>query len=77
MTERETHKGWLRSCPANDGNFKSHLKQATKNEIEELIAELELTEKGKSKIAVLKSELRKRAKLDGYCTRIRLCDEGN
>lgn len=74
MIARGTHKSWLASCPANDGNFKSRLKQATKNEIEELISEL--PEKGnKSKIAALKSELRRRAKLNGYCTRIRLCDE--
>lgn len=58
---RGIHKSWLRSCPTNDGNFKAHLKQASDEEIKELISEL--PEKGnKSKIAVLKTELRKRNK---------------
>ena len=61
MTARGTHKSWLASCPANDGNFKVHLKQASDEEIKELIDEL--PEKGnKSKIAVLQTELRKRNK---------------
>ena len=61
MTTKGTHKSWLKSCPANDGNFKSHLKQASDEEIKELISEL--PEQGyKSKIATLKAELRKRAK---------------
>lgn len=63
MIEKGTHKSWLASCPANDGNFKAHLKQATNKEIQELIDEL--PEKGnKSKIATLKTELRKRQKAD-------------
>ena len=76
MTQRETHKSWLLSCPCGDGNFKAHLKEASVAVIEEVISEL--PEKGnKSKIAVLKAELRKRAKLDGYRARVLLCDEGN
>lgn len=57
--ENGTHKSWLASCPATDGNFKSHLKQAKASDIADLIEEL--SKKGtKSKIAVLKRELRKR-----------------
>lgn len=59
MDERGTHISWLKSCPANDGNFKAHLKQAYAGEIASLIKELP-TKGNKSKIAALKSELRKR-----------------
>lgn len=56
---RENHKSWLQTCPCTDGNFKPHLQAASAREIADLIEEL--PEKGnKSKIAVLKRELRKR-----------------
>lgn len=59
MNEQNTHISWLSSCPANDGNFKAHLKQALARNIVRLIDEL--PEKGnKAKIATLKAELRKR-----------------
>ena len=38
--ERDSDKSWLASCPPNDGNFKYHLKTATKQDLQELIAEL-------------------------------------
>lgn len=38
--EMGSDKSWLESCPAGDCNFKAHLKTATVEEIEELIAEL-------------------------------------
>ena len=50
---------WLLSCPCGDGNFKAHLKEATKDEI--LSALVILPEKGnKTKIKVLQTELKKR-----------------
>lgn len=34
----QTHKGehtrWLHSCPCSDGNYNTHLKSATKDDIE-------------------------------------------
>lgn len=55
----ENHMRWLLSCPCNDGNFKTHLKQATKDEI--LSALVILPEKGnKTKRRVLQTELKKR-----------------
>lgn len=59
MNEQNTHISWLSSCPASDGNFKTHLKQTYARNIARLI--YELPEKGnKAKIATLKAELRKR-----------------
>jgi hypothetical protein len=61
MIEQGTHKSWLLTCPCGDGNFKAHLKEATVSDIEEVLGEL--CEKGnKSKIAVLKAELKRRRK---------------
>ena len=57
--ERNTDKSWLECCPCGDGNFKTHLKTASVNDIAILIDDL--PEKGnKSKISVLKRELRTR-----------------
>lgn len=59
--EQNTHKSWLASCPSGDSNFKTHLGQASKTEISELIAEL--PEKGNvTKIKALKAELKRRSK---------------
>lgn len=57
--ERDSDKSWLASCPTNDGNFKCHLKTATKQDLQELIAEL--PENGNiTKIKALKAELKRR-----------------
>lgn len=57
------NKNWLRTCPCGDCNFKIHLVQATDEEISELLAEL--PENGnKTKIAVLKRELKRRKNAD-------------
>ena len=57
--ERDSDKSWLASCPPNDGNFKSHIKTATIQDLQELIAEL--PEKGNiTKIKALKAELKRR-----------------
>lgn len=54
-----THYSWLKTCPCGDGNFKIHLREASTEEIERVIEDL--PEKGnKSKITVLKAELRRR-----------------
>lgn len=59
--EQNTHKSWLASCPSGDTNFKNHLGQASKEEIEELI--VEMPEKGNvTKIKALKAELKRRSK---------------
>lgn len=59
MAEHNTHESWMLSCPCNDGNFKSHLKAATINDIKNVLDQL--SEKGnKTKIKVLTSELRNR-----------------
>lgn len=59
--ERDSDKTWLASCPPNDCNFKSHLKTATKQDLQELIAEL--PEQGNiTKIKALKAELKRREK---------------
>jgi len=54
---------WLITCPATDGNFKSHLQRATAAEIMEAITVM--TGKGKgnaSRISACQRELRKRDK---------------
>lgn len=59
--EQNSHKSWLASCPVSDGNFKAHLKQASIEELQELINEL--PEQGnKTKLNTLNLELRKRLK---------------
>lgn len=60
----ESNIKWLTSVPATDGNFKSHLKAATTEEIEEALSILKANgEKGCiSKISALSRELRKRNK---------------
>lgn len=56
-----THKSWLATCPTSDGNFKIHLKQASVQDLQEVIGSL--PEYGnKTKLKVLQAELRKRLK---------------
>lgn len=53
------HTRWLHSCPCSDGNYITHLKSATKEDIELVLSVL--PEQGnKTKIKVLKIELEKR-----------------
>lgn len=58
---------WLTTVPATDGNFKSHLKSATTEEIKEALSILKASgEKGcVFKISALSRELRKREKQKG------------
>lgn len=60
----ESNIGWLTSVPATDGNFKSHLKMATTEEIKEALSILKASgEKGCiGKISALSRELRRRDK---------------
>lgn len=53
---------WLTTVPATDGNFKSHLKSATAEEVKEALSILKANgEKGcVSKISALSRELRRR-----------------
>lgn len=55
---------WLTTVPATDGNFKSHLKSATTEEIKEALSILKTNcQKGcVSKISALSRELRRREK---------------
>ena len=56
---RGEHASWLFSCPCSDGNFKSHLKAASKEDIELVLSVL--SENGnKTKIKILKAELNRR-----------------
>lgn len=50
---------WLVSCPATDGNFKSRLKDATKEQIEEALKILSEKKCAKSKITALERALKK------------------
>lgn len=52
---------WLLTCPCSDGNFESHLKKATAEEIKSVLAQLPIKSSVTKKI-VLKAELRKREK---------------
>lgn len=53
---------WLTTCPASDVNFKSHLKNASDEEVRKAISILATKEKSASKISALWRELRKRNK---------------
>lgn len=50
---------WLVSCPATDGNFKSRLKDATKEQIEEALKILSEKKCAKNKITALERALKK------------------
>ena len=60
MAAGQTHKSWLLTCPCGDGNFKGHLKEASTEDIESVIEELQGRQGVKSKIATLQAELRRR-----------------
>lgn len=56
-----SHASWLYTCPCLDANFNVHLKEASDDEINRVLAFL--PEKGnKTKIKVLKAELKRRSK---------------
>lgn len=52
---------WLLSCPCTDCNFKNHLKDASKEELESALRELPEFH-NKSKIKVITAELKRRNK---------------
>lgn len=57
-----THKAWLETCPTSDCNFKPHLKQASVEDIKEVLAGL--PEQGnRTKIKILQNELKRRKKI--------------
>lgn len=58
---RGEHASWLFSCPCSDGNFKSHLKNASKEDIELVLSVLS-ENKSKTKIKILTAELNRRNK---------------
>lgn len=60
MAAEQTHKSWLLTCPCGDANFKVHLKEASTEDIESVIEELQGRQGVKSKIATLQAELRRR-----------------
>ena len=61
MIEKGTHGSWLTSCPASDGNFKTHLTQATLSELREVYNSLP-DEGNKIKKKVIFQEIKKRKK---------------
>lgn len=60
MAAETSHKSWLLTCPCGDCNFKIHLKEASTEDIESVIEELQGKQGVKSKIATLQAELRRR-----------------
>lgn len=56
---------WLTTVPANDQNFKDHLKVATDEEIRKSILVVGMNTGVKTKIAALERELRKRGSKHG------------
>lgn len=54
--------GWLTTIPAGDCNFKSHLQEATVEEIKTAISILDGKKGSITKIKELKKELRRRGK---------------
>lgn len=61
--EERTHVNWLISCPASDGNFRLHLRQASEEEIGCAIDLLIGKDGTKSKVKALEGELSRREKL--------------
>lgn len=61
VIHRGEHVSWLFSCPCNDGNFKNHLKLASKEDIE-LVLSVLTENKNKTKIKILNAELNRRNK---------------
>ncbi len=57
----ENNINWLLSCPCNDCNFKNHLKYASIDELKATLSQLPEYH-NKTKIKVIKSEIRRRTK---------------
>lgn len=53
--------GWLVGTPASDINFRSNLKKATAEEIEEALKAIEGRSQTKTKEKALRAELRRKA----------------
>ena len=49
---QKKHLDWLTHCPAGDGNFISHLKQANVETLNEALKDKELTKTARKKIEV-------------------------
>lgn len=61
MFKQGSHASWLATCPATDGNFKTHLMQASLAELEEVYKAIP-DAGNKSKKKVIASEINKRKK---------------
>ncbi len=57
--QNNAHKSWLLTCPAGDGNFKIHLKEASDEDIKAVLSELN-GPGTKTKIKALTAELNSR-----------------
>ena len=64
MFEKGSHASWLATCPATDGNFKTHLAQASLSELEKVYNALP-DEGNKSKKKVILREIKKREQNKG------------
>lgn len=69
--EKGTHASWLMTCPSTDGNFKTHLEQATVSELQEVYNALP-EEGNKTKKKVILKQIRKSTKQEkeknnGHC----------
>ena len=58
VIEKGTHASWLTSCPAGDGNFKTHLEQASLDELQQVYNALP-EEGNKTKKKVLLKQIKK------------------
>lgn len=57
-----SHQSWLINCPASDGNFKSHLKEASVTDLKAALTAVKGVSGSKTKIKVLEAEIKRRGK---------------
>ena len=61
MFAQGSHASWLLTCPATDTNFKTHLTQASPEELQSVLDSLPAIG-NKTKTAVISREIRRRNK---------------
>ena len=59
MFEKSSHSSWLLTCPASDGNFKIHLKEASLSELKSVYAALS-DEGNKTKKKIILQEIKRK-----------------
>ncbi len=61
----ENHVSWLVTVPTGDINFKTHLKEASVDDLREALAQVEGQPKTATKVKALCAELKRREKTEG------------